>query len=56
MSKMKDLIIEITELYEGGMQVRRIAEITGLGVDEVSKIIELYGVNDPELVIDNDYS
>lgn len=43
MGKMKDLLIEVMELYQDRVPLVEIARMMDMGIDEVVQIVELYG-------------
>ncbi len=43
MSKMKDLLIEVMELYQDRVPLAEIARMMDMGIDEVVSIVEMYG-------------
>ena len=45
MSKMKDLVIDIMEMYDDDLTIRQIAEYTGLPQDVVFDILHKYSEN-----------
>lgn len=42
MSKMKDLVFEIMDLYEYGNSIGEIVELLGLDRDTVERVVEEY--------------
>lgn len=42
MARMKELVIEITEMYDKGYSLSRIALVTELSVDEIDSILSDY--------------
>jgi len=42
MGKMKELLIEIVELYRDGMSLQNISNFTGVPIDRVVYILEQY--------------
>ena len=43
MAKMKDLIIEVVEMYQDRMPLVEIARYMDMGIDEVIAIVDMYG-------------
>ena len=43
MGKMKDLIIEVVEMYQDRTPLVEIARYLGMSVDEVIAIVDMYG-------------
>jgi hypothetical protein len=53
MSKMKDLIIDIAEMYDDNFTIKQISDHTGLPQDVVFDILQKYSwriVDDSELI------
>ena len=44
MAKMKELVIDILEMYERGYSVREIADLHGLRQETVVSVLEDWGV------------
>jgi len=56
MSKFKDMIYDIQEMFIDGADAKHIAFMLEIPLEEVQKVLNSFGVSDEDVVADEPYS
>jgi hypothetical protein len=56
MSKFKDMIYDIQEMFIDGADAKHISFMLNIPLEEVQKVLNSFGVSDEDIVADEPYS